>query len=281
NKVSLWRWDGRKLLEETMTASKVEELLGLRYARQALQINPTHQPAQVVMLSLLADKGHQAPSADHPLGVLRPTVEDLLLTLNADLLNATLEQALRDERTTVIVSTLRALGKLGDSRALKPQAQGEPAVVRALYFGDPRVNFAAADALLRIPGAGTTAANARIVQVLKAALLPEPVAAARPRVLVASAQERLLLDLRRAAEGAGYDPVLVASGRQALRRLLERSDVGAVVIDSTLPDPGLSSLLAQLRADPALKRLPVLVAAVPDGPDTRLVLEQLEDVRIK
>src|SRR5205823_11965304 len=200
NKVSLWRWDGRKLLEETMTASKVEELLGLRYARQALQINPTHQPAQVVMLSLLADKGHQAPSADHPLGVLRPTVEDLLLTLNADLLNATLEQALRDERTTVIVSTLRALGKLGDSRALKPQAQGEAAIVRALYFGDPRVNFAAADALLRIPGA-STAANTRVVQILKGALLPEPVASERPRVLVASAQERLLLDLRRSAEG--------------------------------------------------------------------------------
>src|SRR5262249_54403388 len=161
---------------------------------------------------------------------------DLLVTLNADVLNATLEQALSDQRIPVILATLRALGKLGDAKALKPQTQGEPAIVRALYFGDPRVNFAAADALLRIPGA-STAATPRVVQILKAALLPEPVASERPRVLVASAQERLLLDLRRSAEGAGYEPVMAATGRQALRRLLERSDVGAVVLDSTLPDP--------------------------------------------
>jgi len=111
--------------------------------------------------------------------------------------------------------------------------------------------------------------------------LPEPVASERPRVLVASAQERLLLDLRRSAEGAGYEPVVVSGGRQAVKRLLERRDIAAVVVDSTLPDPGLSWMLAQLRADPALKRLPILVAAVPDGPETRLVLEQLSDIRIK
>ena len=39
------------------------------------------------------------------------------------------------------------------------------------------------------------------------------------------------------------------TGRDVLRRLKAKADVDAVVIDSVLPNPGLASLLAQLRAD--------------------------------
>src|SRR5437763_1372036 len=187
-KVAIWRWDGKKLVvDASFTDTKAEELLGLRYARQALQINPTHQPAQLVMLGLLIDKGYQAPSADRPLGTLKPNVQDLLLTLNPDLLTAALEAALRDERTSVILSVIQAMGKLADVKFLRPESAGEPALVRALYHGDRRVQFAAADALLRIPGAASVQANTRTLEVLKGALAPDAMASDRPRVLIATA----------------------------------------------------------------------------------------------
>src|SRR5205807_3949455 len=69
------------------------------------------------------------------------------------------------------------------------------------------------------------------------------------------------------------------TGRDVLRRLKARSDVDVVVIDSRLPNPGLASLLAQLRADQSVSRLPVLLAAIPESPRSRDLLARLRDAR--
>src|SRR5262249_8669670 len=60
---------------------------------------------------------------------------------------------------------------------------------------------------------------------------------------------------------AGYEPIRVTTGRDALRRLNEASDVEVLLLDANLPEPGLTSLLAQLRADSNAGRVPVLLAA--------------------
>src|SRR5205085_9878554 len=114
-----WRWDGKLVFEDTsFTPSKAEEYLGMRYAKQALQIDPTYRPAQLVMLNLLVDKRYEPPTAARPLGTLPLSVEDLLLTLNPDVLNADLELALRDERTPIILALIKARGTLVDARTL-------------------------------------------------------------------------------------------------------------------------------------------------------------------
>jgi CheY-like chemotaxis protein len=62
---------------------------------------------------------------------------------------------------------------------------------------------------------------------------------------------------------------MVYSGRDLLRRLDEAADIDVLLIDSTLPDPGLVLLLAQLRADRNGGLLPVLVTA-PGGEEANL-----------
>lgn len=281
-KVAIWRWDGTKLFEDTsFNATKAEEFLGMRYARQALQIDPSYRPAQLVTLELRIDKGYQAPTPDRPLGTLKPTLEDLLLTLNVDLLKTALEQALTDERTPIALATIKALGKLGDVGALRAETQGEPALVRALYYGDRRVQFAAADAILRIPGSASVQAMTRIVEVLRWPLLPDLAVANRPRILVASANEVYLREASAAIRQAGYDEVLAFNGRQTVKRLLARNDIDAVLLDSTIAAPDLSWVLAQLRNDRGLRRLPILVAAIPESKEAREVLEELRDLQVR
>ena len=280
--VSLWRWDGKKLFEDrSFTGNKAEEYLGLRFARQALAIDPRYEPAQLVLLSLVLDKGFEKPTADKPLGALKPSIQELLTTLNPDLVVAVLERALRDERTLVVLGAVQALGRLADVRALRPSAHGEPALVRALHYGDRRVQMAAVDSLLRIPGVASAQANARIVDILRSVLMPEAAASARVRILVALADETARNDVAEAVKANGGVPILAATGRAALRRLKARSDVDVVLLDSALPNPSTALLLAQLRADRDLGRLPVFLAAVPDGREARYLLDQVQDVRSK
>ena len=80
---------------------------------------------------------------------------NLYLTVKADLLNSVLETGLRDERTLVILAAIQALGKIGDARALIPQTQGEPALVRALHYGAALVDSGtgSGDEAIRTAGA--------------------------------------------------------------------------------------------------------------------------------
>ena len=80
-----------------------------------------------------------------------------------------------------------------------------------------------------------------------------------------------------AVKQAGFEPIIVHTGREALRQLRESAGIDVLLIDSRLPDPGLAYLLAQLRSDINAARLPVLIT-VPPSRLTRELQEQLRPV---
>jgi CheY-like chemotaxis protein len=267
--VTVWRWDGNRVVAgwpgaETVPASRAEEYYGLRFAKQALALDPVYAPPQVVALSLALDKAYEKGDLSQPLAKVAPAVQDLAATVSPDLLTAVLDRALTEQRMPVILGAVRMLGDREEVRANLPAGKGEPPLVRALFYPDRRISLAAAFALLRIPSPQPANVSVRIVDVLRRALAAEPQARAAPRVLVAFANADVTNKVADALVRAGYDPVPAATGRDVLRRLNAASDIDVLLLDVNLPEPGLASLLAQLRADPNFGRLPVLLAATPE-----------------
>ena len=84
------------------------------------------------------------------------------------------------------------------------------------------------------------------------------------KVLVAVGDEAWRAKVRQAVLDAGLEPVTAATGREAIQKLRAKGEIEAVLLDSTLPMPGLAPLLAQLRADVDVGRIPILLAAVPE-----------------
>jgi hypothetical protein len=276
--VTTWRYDEKEdqIVSKDLPVSDAEEYYGLRFARQALDLDPTYRPAQVVLLSLALDKASGRVGLDQPLP--RETRE-LLSTINPDLVIKVLERALTEHRTPVILATVRALGDRGEVCAARivsarpptreqavNYAEPTPVLVRALNYPDRRVQFAAADALLRIPGPPAPRASTRIVDVLRRAVAAEPDLKAEtgPKLLVADFNTRQASDIAQAARQAGFDvgnDDVVHTGREVERRLTEAGDVDALLLSAALPDPGLSYLLAELRADNNSGLMPVFVLA--------------------
>ncbi len=83
-----------------------------------------------------------------------------------------------------------------------------------------------------------------------------------PKVIVAYFGEAVGNRVADAVRKAGYDPIQLRTGRDVLLRLNEAADVDLVLMDEALPDPGLPSLLAQLRADLNYGRLPVVLTVM-------------------
>jgi CheY-like chemotaxis protein len=262
--VTVWRWDPaqKKLMrgwpgEETATQDQAEEYYGTRFAKEALAFDPSYEPAQSVLLSLTLEKG--AARAGATPGKETQAVRDLLATVNPDLIIAVLERALDGRRPTVILPAVQVLGEMNDVRAGQPGVHGESALVRALNYPDRRVQMTAADALMRIPGQPDGQTAGRIVEVWRRALAAEPTAKAVPKIIVGYFDDAIDNRVADAVKKSGYEPIEERTGQDVLKRLNQAADVDLVLIDEALPNPGLASLLAQLRADVHFGRIPVVL----------------------
>jgi CheY-like chemotaxis protein len=268
--VTVWRWDGQRVVAgwpgaPVVPASKAEEYYGLRFARQALEIDPSYRPAQVVLASLALEKAAEQGGPAQPLSKAAPAVNALLGTAGGDLLNEVLERAIKDRRTPVVLGAVRLLGEKAEVSAVRPRGKGEPPLVQALNYPDRRVQMAAVSAILRIPAAPSPPAATRLVEVLARALAAKNEDTGRRKVMAALGDEDWRGRVRAAVAQAGADPVPVETGRDALRRLRAAADIDLILLDSTLPDPGLAPLLGQLRADVYSANVPVVLIAVPEG----------------
>ncbi len=266
--VAIWRWDGKGVVQgwpgaPTVSASQAEEYWGLRFARRALELDPTSRPAQVVLLSLAMEKAAERGGLNAPLSRTAPEVADLVAKASTELLLEMLERALKEQRTGIILPITRVLGDRAEVRARRPTGKGDPPLVRALYYPDPRVQMSAAESLQIIPGPPAPKTAARIVSILARAL--SPTAASRPgKKVVIGIWEDYWRNLTQSAAGdSGYEPVVVSTGRALMREVRRHGDIDAILIDSSLPQPGLAHLLAQLRADVDVGKVPILLAAVP------------------
>jgi hypothetical protein len=158
--VKIWPWNGEALaLKPTeLTPYQAEEFFGLRYAREAVDLDHGLIPAQVVLLSLTLDRVYRPKLDQFFMEPLPPKMHQLLTTIDADLAMRTLERAMDDKNVAVILPLVRILGERGEYRAAQLKAGGRPnGVVRALYYPDRRHACDAADAghLGRAGGGGT------------------------------------------------------------------------------------------------------------------------------
>jgi hypothetical protein len=264
--VTVWRWDQGHIVQgwpgaPTISADKAEEYYGLRFASQALLIDPTFEPAQVVLLSLVLDKTQSQAGLDQTLERAAPAVHGLLGTVQPGLVNAVLERALLEKRVPVILGAVRDLGERDEIRASRPLGRRQPPLVRALTYPDRRVQMAAAEALLRIPNSAASQAATRVVEVLRRAVASEPAVREPSKVLLGYFNDDVRNGVAAAVAAAGYEPIKVGTGRELMQRLGQASDVALLLFEETLPDPGLTNLLGQIRADVFASQLPILLTA--------------------
>ena len=262
----VWPWNGQQLAIQPvqLTPSQAEEFFGLRYAREALDLDPKYEPAQVVLLCLMLERT-LGPNLDQLL--LKPTppkLQQLLATIDTDLLTLVLERGLDEGNVPVILATVQALGERGETRAAKLGASGTPrGVVRALHYPDRRVQFAAVQAMLRMPAAPVPVASARIVEVLRRFLIAD----ANPKALVAFVAPEKAAEVRQLVKDIGFDPVLVNSGKDIFERLSKTADYDALVMGGNLPTKEFAYLLSNLHADVDQGKLPILIFAPKDKKD--------------
>ncbi len=273
----VFRWaKGKGLVPGTIEGQEIPvvskpqaaQYWGTRSARAALESQPGDARARRALLGLsIEDELSRQKAAGkpyQPIGQSQPALLELLAGQDSPTLNLMLRQALKQDRQALSLALLEALASRGDETA-GVERHGVPSTYElALESGEPRVRFAAARAIARLPKPPSARVAARVVNVLAGFMtLEKPQGQARARVLMGMDSADMLSELGQSLERASYQVEGALTARETMQRLLRGPRHDLLVVDSNIPDTDLNHLLAQMDAEGPLSRMPVLVVALP------------------
>jgi CheY-like chemotaxis protein len=287
---------------------RADEYFGLRYARWALDISrdaAAKAEADAVEERLRTGKSADPVVDRERLQILRhreqvghPRAVEIILTLAAETamergnfgdlartdpavyrlltdapsvtLNDLLDRAYREKRTALVLALVQVLGDRADRAAATPRRGSRRTSLfeEGLTYDSPRVQFAAAIALLRSPAPLDNKVRAEIMRVLTREAKGDPgvPGGAKGQALLVDPDRRRADDTAVLLRQLGYDVEVFGTGRDLLRRVARASDFDLFVIDRHVPQPQLRDLVSHLRADANAARRPILVVASSDQP---------------
>lgn len=271
--VPVWVWDAKenKLVKTlNVPVGQADEYYGLRYARWALDRKPDYEPAQSLILALAAERAIERGKFGE-LSKTDPAVYQLLADAPSTVLNDLLDRGLNEKRTSLILAALQVLGDRADRNAATPKPGPAPRTslfVKALNYSDPRVQLAAANALLRSPVPIDPAVRGRVVEVLKRAAATDPgvPGSAKGQAILADPNKFRSDNVAALLRSLGYDVEVVTTGRDLWKRIARSSDFDLIVIDHHIVNPELTEVVSHLSADANATRRPTLVIASADTP---------------
>ena len=304
-RVELWDWSEGRPTPRSATKAEAESTLGLRYARQALELEPTDAAAQATFVGLVLAQGIGRGAGRFP--AVDPTrAWPTALAAGPTVLQEVLKRAIADGQSDLAVAATTALGHVVNRNA--PAPTGDP--VEEGTAGSVSVAAPAPDGSAACPpgaGGGPAAEAFAAPVITRPGPLVEALTTPDRRVQFAAARALVLLDPAKAFPGSarvvptlarfvapnpgspravvidgninrgnrtagllrelGYDPTAVPSGEDGFRSAAESADVELVLIEPSGLQGSWRTVdtLTNLRSDPRTAGLPVLLIQ-PDDP---------------
>jgi hypothetical protein len=265
----VWNLEARRFdrLDLPPRAARVQEAMHL--ARDLMALAP--QDPAAIRLAMLARLEATLVFAGNPttaLDRLGPeklraavsTPEGFSVVAAADVLDLAVTHGMWD----AAAAAARAIEPLADEEPPLPPA-ARKALVRALAVPDPAVQFAAARALAVAAGDPPYAGSSRAVEILAHAATARGV----DRVVVAHHRVDVAQELAGDVSRFGYEPVVVATGREAIFAARASADTTLVLIGARTIRPTPLETVQFLRQQGTGIAPPVLVVVDPLDDDGR------------
>ena len=243
--VLLWVWDvaNSTPVARNFSARDAEGLLGLRAAREALDLDPGDLTAQANLIALALDHD---PAGSMP-GAL---------AAGHAVLSQVLRTAIADGRPDLATTAANLLGRIVDRDDLATGGRPDP-LVEALSAPSRRVQFAAAEALIRLEPRRSFSGSSRVVPVLTRFLGTQ----GYPRALVVDGNPQRGGQTAGFLRAIGYNAQLAATGAEAFGLAASSADVELILTEAySVNDPwSMADLLGNLKADGRTAGIPVVI----------------------
>lgn len=255
-KVVLWKWDQSEPVPQVVSRGEAEGILGSRFAREALALDPTDLNAQATLVSLAIQKSVERvglanfPARD-PVGAF-----PLAMASGPTVMGEVVRGALADGLSDLGAAAVMVLGRVADRDALATDDRPHP-LVEALSAPDRRVRFAAAQALVNLAPQQNFPGASRVVPVLSQFIATQTV----PKIVIIDGLELRANTVASILREYGYDALTSTRGDRGFRLASDSADVEAIFIGvSQLHGSWLvGDTVRNLRADASTAGIPIIV----------------------
>ena len=256
-KVRLWSWSGKQgtIISRQIDPDEASDVVGSKFAREALALAPQLRSTQVLYMCLTFANDIRRTGFDKPLPTGPGTAHDLALSVGSDVAIDVIAEAFNSTRPAVAVATFRIFSQIGTLNQLQLSSSQRSVVVLGLDYPDPRVQFAAASAILQIDPPASFRGSQRVVDVLKRALHTD----GRKHAIVGEISSDRGAMIGGILRELGYEALVYTSGRDAFAAAASRGDVELIVLHPNIIRWTLSDTMANLRADTRTSRIPIII----------------------
>ena len=243
---TLWLWDDSTKLPvvKSLPRAAVIDLIGTRFAKESLVLDPSDEEAQITLVSLTLDLSKP------------PAIPPSVLAAGPGVLGQVVRRSIADRRPDLAVKAVVAFGKVSSRDTLSKGWRGN-ALIEALAAPDRRVQFAAAEALLALDPKAPFPGSSTVVPVLaRFAANPK-----QPGAVVIDGNPNRGSQLVGLLMPLGYDPQYAHTGEAGFRVASDLANVELIVINPSYLGGAwtLQDTLANLRGDARTASLPIFL----------------------
>ncbi len=258
--LTLWQWDAQRnqAVQRTSKALDASLALATRVAADWLALEPRSEEARRIFLTSLLHVAAYQNGLARPLPAGAGTAHDRAVALGVAAIQDVLIHAMAEGRAAAAAAAVRLLGEIG-KEDLVQGAGGKPSpLVEAVSHADPRVRFAALEAIMKLQPKKPFAWSHIVPQTM--AFFAGTTGALQAVVADVNAEQArrmagLLTEL-------GYEGQIATSARQMVRAAMASPDVALVVFNTSLPYSDADLLIQELRHDARTALMPVALLSL-------------------
>lgn len=256
SEIPVWTWDASQgTVVEAKTSRRLAAIhFAERLAREAAELSPANEDAPVAALAAMMIRDIEQAGWDQPVPTGPGTAHDLAVSAGPTVCEQVLLLAIDHNLPGAALSAATAMG-LNGSRTQLGNSLSTPAIIEALDFPHPRVQFAAAVSILQWEPQRSFSGSHRVIEILTRAInsgsKPDSVVV-DPNVQRGTATANLFEDL-------GYDSSLATTGQDGFLMAASSGAVELAVLHPNTRRWELLQTIENLKADSRTRNLPVVI----------------------
>lgn len=262
-----WVWDNEAgtVVRQLLKPEQANLLLATKFSKQLLELSPESADSQRLYLGCLLGQAVADAGRDQPISLVPDSPGYTAMTAGEDTVTGILANALSAGQTGTAQAALQILAQIGSGQMLTSGAGRKSPVLAALNYPDVRVQFAAANAVLRLEPNQPFRGADRVVSILQRAMTNSD----ELKALIIDA------DVSRAEVTAGYlsdlgyTPVVVRTGKEGFQVAANTAGIELAVIHVNCIQWDLTPTIANFRADARTAYLPIVLYGPEDVTDVQ------------
>lgn len=253
----IWVWDLKEqtVVEKEIPAQEANLVLGLRFAKEALEMSPDREDVQTLYLAMALAMDAYRVGWNHPLPQGQGTAFNLALLSGPSAVSRVLALAMKQGHAPSAIAALKALGQIGSRTLLSEQLNKHSSIIAALNYPDRRVQFAAATAIMQLDPTKTFPGAPRVIAILTRALRGE---GSQSAIVIDSSVPRAQ-SMAGTFNELGYQTQPFQTGKAGFKAATSRMDIEFIALEANIARWGLSQTIANLRADSRTANIPIIV----------------------